>query len=61
MTSKISDIKQINKKNCETEDCPNKAVAISKKEFLCKECFNRKSPHRKYRNLKYLNNLRYWR
>ncbi len=59
MTQKSIDIKQISKENCETEDCPNKASTISKRKYLCKECFNRKSLHRKYRNLKYINYLQH--
>ena len=59
MTPRLTDIQKISKKNCETKDCPNKAYALSKKKFLCKECFNRKSPYRKYRNLKYINYLQH--
>ena len=41
-----TDISQISKRNCETKDCPNKAAAIFKRKFLCKQCYSKEKPNK---------------
>lgn len=56
MKPKLTDIQTISRRKCEKKGCPNKSIAIYKKKFFCIECYNRKSPYRKYRwgKLKYI-------
>ena len=44
MTPRLTDIQKISKENCEIEDCPNKAAAIFKRKYLCKQCYSKENP-----------------
>ena len=59
MKLKLTDKQLISKRNCEIKGCPNKASAIFKRKFLCKECNRREHPTLKDRNPKYINYILY--
>lgn len=43
-TNHVSDFQKISKRKCQIKKCQNKAAAIFKKKFLCKECSSRINP-----------------
>jgi len=59
MKLKLTDREKIAKRKCETKGCPNKAVAIFKTKFLCKECHSRLNPKKNDRKFKYVNYVQY--
>ncbi|KKN59056.1 hypothetical protein LCGC14_0546110 [marine sediment metagenome] len=61
MNPRLTDIQKISRRRCQTKGCPNKAIGIFKKKFLCKECYLRANPTSKDRKFKYVNYIPYWR
>ncbi len=59
MKLKITDKEKIAKRKCQTKGCLNKASAIFKTKFLCKECNIKVNPKKIDRKFKYVNYLQH--
>ena len=55
MKLKLTDREKISRFKCQIKGCPNKAAAVFKTKYLCKECDKRLNPKPSDRRCYYVN------